>query len=63
MYLWKDSYLGLAIRKNGCFESAGNCISEYRKITYRKLKEEYSNIFEDLDWITSLYAYVKEYEK
>lgn len=33
----------------------------YRKIAYKILKEEYSNIFEGLDWIPTQHVYIKKY--
>lgn len=43
--------------ENSCFESAASHLLEmYRKIAYKIVKEEYSNIFEVLKWILSLYV-------
>lgn len=68
MYKWnlsgkrKNLCLGLANRENSCFESAVSHLPEmYRKIAYKILKEEYSNIFEGLDWIPTQHVYIKKY--
>lgn len=33
------------------------------KIAYKILKENYSNIFEGLDWISTLHVYIKKYDQ